>query len=207
MNNATSILKQLKEETAPMHRQIEQNEYAVAIMNHSLTMEKYEAYLMKFYGFVKPVEERLRESIDSAKGVLYKSAWNKSAWLERDLSALGLSEERLSRLPLCAHLPDLSTHVKALGCLYVLEGSTLGGQMIIRMLSQYLPVDPDVNGTYFNSYGERTREHWKAFCTELEKAADSVEEEAEMIQAAKDTFYWLDQWITEPEASQAQDTN
>ncbi|UQZ37010.1 biliverdin-producing heme oxygenase [Paenibacillus sp. PK3_47] len=207
MDNASNILKRLKEETAPLHKQIEKNEYAAAIMNNSLTMDKYEAYLIKFYGFVKPVEARLSGITDSAEGVLYESARNKSEWLERDLSALGLSEETLSRLPLCTDLPDVSTHAKALGCLYVLEGSTLGGQMIIRMLAKYLPVDPHVNGNYFNSYGDSTREHWKAFCSELEKAADRPEAEEEMIQAAKNTFRLLDRWFVEPEASQTTDTN
>lgn len=198
MHKPSAILKRLKEETAPMHRNIENNEYAKSIMNNSLTMGKYELYLMKFYGFVKPVEERLRERLEAGEGVLAESAGNKRFWLERDLSALGLSEERIAGLPLCTRLPDLSTHVKALGCLYVLEGSTLGGQMIIRMLSGYLPIDPAVNGNYFNSYGEQTRERWKAFCNELESAGDSAEAEAEMIEAAKDTFYYLDQWFAEP---------
>ena len=46
-------------------------------------------------------------------------------------------------------LPDLQGVQEALGCLYVVEGSTLGGQVIARHLRQTLGVDPRCGGSFF----------------------------------------------------------
>ena len=197
MTTASNILNRLKDETAPMHEQIEENEYATAMMNNHLTMDQYKAYLVKFYGFIKPVEERFTAVEQSAGSALTDPSRNKTAWLENDLIALGLDRASLDTLPQCDTLPDLSTRAKAFGCLYVLEGSTLGGQMITKKLSQYLPIDPAVNGRYFNSYGTDTRERWQGFRQELLAEADSAAKEAQMIEAARETFVLLDRWITD----------
>ncbi|MFS0722992.1 biliverdin-producing heme oxygenase [Paenibacillus sp. 1P07SE] len=196
MSTASTILTRLKEETAPMHEHIEKNEYAAAIMNNSLSMEKYKDYLMKFYGFIKPWEARLHEVEHPHGSALSEPSRNKTKWLEQDLTALGVKRQELDRLPLCDALPDLTTRARALGSLYVLEGSTLGGQMIAKKLAQVLPVDPQENCRYFYSYGPHTRERWQEFRQELEEEADTAEKEEQMIAAARETFVLLDCWIT-----------
>ena len=55
---ATTIMERLKSETAHYHRQVEQNPYAKAIMNQTVTIEEYRTYLEKFYGFLKPLEDQ-----------------------------------------------------------------------------------------------------------------------------------------------------
>ena len=46
---ASTIMERLKSETAHYHRQVEQNDYAKAIMNQTVSLEEY--ILAKFYGF------------------------------------------------------------------------------------------------------------------------------------------------------------
>lgn len=197
MTTASTILNRLKDETTPMHQHIEENEYATAIMTNRLTMDKYKEYLVKFHGFIKPLEEKLLVVEQAPGSVLSDPLRNKTSWLEHDLRALGMDQSAIDNLPQCAALPDLSTRARALGCLYVLEGSTLGGQMITKKLSQYLPIDPEVNGRYFNSYGANTRDRWQAFRQELQAEADNADKEAQMIEAARETFILLDRWITD----------
>lgn len=197
MTTASTILNRLKTETNSLHRQIEENEYAAAIMNNSLTMDQYKEYLIKFHGFVKPVEERLSVFNRPSGTALNDASRNKTDWLERDLLALGLDELEIKGLPQCRELPNLSTRARVLGCLYVLEGSTLGGQMITRKLSQYLPIVPDHNGHYFNGYGTQTKERWQEFREELTGAADGPDAADQMIQAAQETFVLLNRWIGE----------
>ena len=52
-----------------------------------------------------------------------------------DLSALGLLRSEIDALPLCRDAAGLAGSLEhALGSLYVLEGSTLGGRIITRAL-------------------------------------------------------------------------
>jgi heme oxygenase len=52
----------------------------------------------------------------------------------------------------------------AVGCLYVLEGATLGGQFISRHLAT-LGIGPANGGLFFHGYGAKTGEMWKSFQT------------------------------------------
>ncbi|MBP2001351.1 heme oxygenase [Paenibacillus shirakamiensis] len=193
---SSTILTRLKEETAPYHIQTEQNRYATAITDRTLTMDLYREYLEKFYGFVQPIEDQFASW----------SAWNefgfnyevtrKTPLLHQDLIALGRTEEEIQALPICDELPDMSTFSKVIGVMYVLEGSTLGGQMITKLLKQYLPVDAEINGHYFNSYGAQTRAQWTEFRELLLKVADvEAKIEDEIVVSATNTFVQLDQWF------------
>jgi len=55
--------------------------------------------------------------------------------LSQDLVALGASAEELDRLPRCQGLPACDEPAAAMGYLYVMEGATLGGQMLLRWCS------------------------------------------------------------------------
>jgi len=191
-----SILARLREETAPYHIQTEQNPYAAAITNGTITLTQYKNYLEKFYGFVRPVEAQL---VQHAEWKVYNFDYEttrKTGLLEKDLQSLGLSMQEIGALPECPDLPEQKIFTQAAGVMYVLEGSILGGQMVIRMLNRALGVQPDINGHYFNSYGDKVRDRWKAFQQLLvETAADSTTREDQIIEAAKETFRKLDQWF------------
>ena len=80
--------------------------------------------------------------------------------IESDLRALGV--EPLAPMP----APRALTAAEALGALYVIEGSTLGGQIILRSLQG---TDFEALATrFFNAYGPRTGAMWKEFCAALE---------------------------------------
>ncbi|GIP21945.1 biliverdin-producing heme oxygenase [Paenibacillus sp. J22TS3] len=192
---SANILTRLKEETAPYHIQTEQNPYASAITGGTITISEYQTYLEKFYGFVRPVEEQLAGHPAWKTYNFDFEATRKAGLLEKDLGNLGLSPQELKALPVCPNLPEQGSFAQAAGVMYVLEGSILGGQMIIRMLKPILPVAPDTNGHYFNSYGDKTRDRWKEFQGLLLQLAGTKEQENEMVEAAKDTFVKLDQWF------------
>ncbi|MEY9093779.1 biliverdin-producing heme oxygenase [Paenibacillus sp. RC84] len=198
----TTIVSRLREETAPFHDQIEQNAYAKAIMDKSLTIETYKTYLEKFYGFILPSEKALSALPEWEKLGFDIESRLKTPLLENDLEQLGLTKRQIEELPQCGTLPDVSTLSRALGYLYVLEGSTLGGQLITKQLKAILSVDPEVNGRYFNSYGAELRTKWSEFREFLLENVKEEEQE-QVLAAAKETFILLDQWLKEAHGSQA----
>lgn len=190
-----NVMERLKQETAHYHRQIEQNEFAKAIMNAAITIEDYKRYLEKFYGFLKPLEEQANKLALWEGTGLEIEVRAKVPLLEQDLRHLGTSEEQLSKLPLCSELPDISTPARWLGYMYVIEGSTNGGQILTKKLSQCLPLDAGRGLKYFNAYGEDTRARWADFRELMLRNVSTPSEADEAVQAAAETFRLLDQWI------------
>ena len=95
-----------------------------------------------------------------------------------------------SALPLCPTLPPLDTLPRLLGAMYVMEGSTLGGQVIARQLAKAgIPTR-----AYFTGYAERTGPLLKQFCEQLGEAA-TPENEDEIVLSAARTFQYLENWL------------
>ncbi|CAM4500937.1 heme oxygenase [Paenibacillus endophyticus] len=194
-----SIMTRLREETASNHVQIESNPYAKAIMNQTLTQDEYVRYLEKFYGFIKPAERLIAQLSGWGEFGEAMGQRAKSPLLERDLHTLGLSLQEIENLPECSKLPELYTVPQALGYMYVIEGSTLGGQIITKQVRKFLPLAEQENkGTeYFNAYGTETRAKWAEFREQVEQSIDSEEAAQQVIEAAKSTFGTLEVWLNE----------
>ena len=151
-----SILARLKDETRPEHDAIEQ---VLDLMDGTLTLAAYRRRLEQFHGFYPPVERRLQVLGGWGKHGIDLGARSKVLLLEADLRVLGA--EAVENLPVCWELPDLTDVVNGFGCLYVLEGSTLGSQFISRHVQKILGVTPEGGGRYFHGYGEQTGEMWR----------------------------------------------
>jgi hypothetical protein len=79
----------------------------------------------------------------------------KTAWLHQDLLALNFSEREIEAIPVCVEIPELTSVARGIGCLYVLEGSTLGGAVIARQLERVLEIGTDQGARFYASYGAR----------------------------------------------------
>ena len=86
----------------------------------------------------------------------------RSELIESDLLALGLSRRELAELPRCADLPRLSCPEDLAGCLYVLEGACLGGQVIAPVLHRRLGVAKGSGASFFVGDAEATSARWIA---------------------------------------------
>jgi heme oxygenase len=115
--------------------------------------------------------------------------------LRRDLAALGRTNSEVARLPLCAEAAALASGApEAVGSIYVLEGSTLGGQVIGRGLAQAGWAPPG-GLAYFNPYGGRTGEMWRGFGRWAEDMVPAEQRPA-AVQGAQRTFAVLQRWLT-----------
>jgi heme oxygenase len=156
---------------------------------------RYDALLQGFYGFYAPLENRLLHRPEWHALGFDAESRRKTPLLRRDLQHRGFSREQIDALPLCPALPDASTFAHVLGCLYVLEGSTLGGQILSRHFARVLDLDAQRGAAYFCSYGERVGEMWRSFGQMLSTQATSVTIENQMIEAARSTFETLEAWL------------
>lgn len=148
----------------------------------------YAAILAMFYGYFQPLESSIQHYITPTRLPDIRERRTAGAVLH-DLAAIGHDDEPL---PLCESLPVIENTAQAFGALYVLEGSTLGGKMIAKMLlkNAALNITPGAL-SFFSGYKEETGSKWKAFLEALNKQ----EEPAQVVQAANETFYHLKGWM------------
>ena len=191
---ADSILPRLRAATGEAHRALER---VVDVENCVRDVGRYRALLEQFLGFYRPLEWRLSVMPGwEESGVDLLARW-KSPWLEADLQALGLSSAEVGGLPDCGKLPAAGNLARGFGCLYVLEGATLGGRQITGMLQEG-PVPPGARH-FFGSYGAETGARWREFLSALEGHAATADDrqQAETVAAAADTFTCLQRWVEE----------
>ena len=176
------------------------------LMNSDLSREDYCQFLSRFFGFYAPLETQLLASPHWYQLSFDYTPRQKTSRLAQDLLALGRSDAALAATPRCTDLPDCTTPEQLLGCLYVIEGATLGGRSITRHLQIQLGLTPESGGAFFDGYGAQTGSHWKAFCTMLSENADrqishsadhfSVESRhAAIVAGANQTFATLTHWL------------
>lgn len=196
------ILSTLKEQTRSLHDQIERT---MDLPSRLGSPDTYKALLGRFYGFYAPLETLLGSVEDAAaeyRRIGFDFAQRcKAEHLKADLRALGMSEADISELPQCTRdqLPAITGMPEAMGCWYVLEGSTLGGQIIRREVASKLGILPGSGCSFFSSYGDQLGPMWRAFGVAAEQlvatAADPAECSRRMVLAANETFVRLDAWV------------
>lgn len=177
------IMAKLKEATREQHEGLEQT---VDIMNQMFDIENYKTLLMKFHRFYSGIEPELAKLDLKTHG--YDLAERlKTPKLEKDLAYLGILDEA-KKQPVYNDLPNLDSTEKAFGSLYVLEGATLGGQIINRHLKQHLDLSPENGGAFFNGYGEKTGLMWKEFIEIATGFAMQANNDETIVDSAKETF-------------------
>jgi heme oxygenase len=184
------LRQELKRETAALHRRLET---AVGLLESELSIERYRRVLELFFGFYAPIEAGLAR-VASAGPPLGLPLRARSALIERDLLAVGLSRGEIADLPRCADLPPLSRVEELAGCLYVLEGACLGGQVIAPVLRERLGVAQDSGASFFTGDGHETRARWRVFIAWLEGLPRAGSATAPIVASARATFLAFARW-------------
>ena len=170
---AVEAMQALKAATAAHHERLERR---VDIAARLRSRAAYRDLLERFYGFYRPLEERLAPYGETVE------LRPKAPLLARDIEALGGD---VDALPQASRLPPTDSLTEALGVLYVLEGATLGGAVIAKLAQRQLGVARECGGAFFGAYdGQR----WKSFKLIVERhgAADA---------AAVATFEAMEEWV------------
>jgi heme oxygenase (biliverdin-IX-beta and delta-forming) len=156
----------------------------------------YTRLLGRLYGFYAPLERHLLQFDASLgeHGVDVRPRL-KTRKLAIDLHAFGWTQSAVSALPLCTELPCVSRTAHAFGCLYVLEGSTLGGQIIARRMRSTLQIDGDAGLSFFRAYGGHTGRMWQTFVDRMNAYPATDGEIEQATQSARNTFAAMERWL------------
>lgn len=185
-----ALFARLKDETEPDHRRLEQE---LDLTRDGLTLDRYRERLQAFHGFVSVYEPAL-ESGAPASWIPLMQARRRCHWLRQDLLTLGLGPGDIDDLPCIQRLPPMQSLAERLGCMYVMEGSTLGGLIIAKQLQRCLPGHAQSASRYFTSYGSDTARNWHEFRRHMDDALLGAEHD-EAIAAARGCFESLLAWF------------
>lgn len=187
------LITALRLATAAIHEAVERLPGMERMMGPAVTQADYHGFLIRLarlYGSLEPVCYATLESPGSATAAIPATGLAaalglrpKYPYIRADLDANGLAAPALD-LTLAAP-PDLNT---ALGALYVLEGSSMGGRVIARHLRRHLG-DPLPGEHFFQFHADHAATDWKTFGGTLEDlaAAGLIDPEA-VIAAARAVF-------------------
>ena len=181
-------MRLLRTGTAPEHQQVEDT---LDLLDPGLDRDRLAHVLSLMHGFWTAAEDGLDEwaaRLPADAEALDWAARRRSGLFAGDLAALGTPvPDRTPRLP-----PVPGTD-EALGRLYVLEGSTLGGAFIDRHLAG-LPGLADVRVRAFSPYGPQTGSMWAAFRRAARAHVAAGGDPHRVLAAARDTFRALAEW-------------
>ena len=178
-------VERLKHETSAEHDRVEQS---MRVMDEHLDTAAYLAILRRLYGFVLGWESWAAQSTCATVQMLLRSR-RRSEMLHADLVHFS------SKLPSHTYPGprlSLSSLAQVLGGMYVMEGSTLGGQYIARHVEAILVLSPGSGDAFFRGYGETTGSMWREVKEALVELPDAKTEE--VIHAARTLFHDFTEW-------------
>ena len=181
----TPVIDLIRTETGPLHDRLERRLDVAAKLDRP---EARRELMLGFFSFYAGVEDRLDQWLGAVPGLDYAGR-RKLPALARDLETLGV--DPAGRAP--ANAPELACAVEAMGFQYVLEGSTLGGQIIRREAEQR---GLSLEGlTFFDVYGAETGRRWRAFREALEQWCAADPDAA--ARGARRGFEAVEAWLCE----------
>jgi heme oxygenase len=189
-----SLRKALQRGAAAAHRHLESR---LSLLEPGLDARRYRRVLELLYGFYAPME-RVLTGFETTVPFPLRA---RSAQLENDLSALGIPLAELVALPRCDDIPRLSRCEDLAGCLYVLEGASLGGQVVAPVLRRRLGLAKGTGASYFAGDEDRTAARWAVVLEWLDGLERTSGSPSLVVAAANATFEALVRWVDRQEPS------
>lgn len=177
----------LKEATRPHHDRLEQLMFVNQIMDGSLSAQQYQKLLITNYlshlyfedYIFSHLSPHLRNELNIDERV-------KLPALLKDVEELLIA---IPQMPGDADIiPVANDDASLLGAMYVLEGATLGGHVIVKRLLVNPNLQPlDLQYHYYQAYGPDLITNWKQFCQVLNTRV-APEDYDKAVKSAGDMF-------------------
>jgi heme oxygenase len=165
------LSQELRAKTAQVHEALDSG------MQHAFgRLDQYVAFLR--------ASHRVLLSLDDALSRIFKRPISeRSLQVAADLQALGQPAPSPAPAPWTP-----ADRAEAMGCAYVIEGSSLGGLVVAKIVERQLGVAAATS--FLRGHGARTKELWRSFLSELDAwgANAQPDERERAIQGATTAF-------------------
>lgn len=164
---SSNFLMDLKTQTADSHKKLECLPVSESIVSPEMKLSDYIHYLCLMHDVHKDIESIVFPILSGIVDDLERR--KKAHFIEDDLFYLNYNKTTVKRV---FNVGEITVPF-ALGVLYVIEGSTLGGRYILKNSTTISGLDKGQGISYFNGYGEKTGSYWKSFLAFLEEYEQS----------------------------------
>jgi heme oxygenase (biliverdin-IX-beta and delta-forming) len=184
------VLRMLRTGTAAEHADLERS---LDLLDPALERARLTGVLGRMHGFWQAAEAGLDAWAARFPADAEQVSWDhrrRAGLFAADLAVLGVREATAG-----PELPAPAGTDEALGRLYVLEGSTLGGTFISRHLATLPTLGPGARVGAFSPYGTETGAMWHAYRRVTRERVAAGGDADRLVGAAVTTFGALATWV------------
>ena len=177
-NNRSVVRTILLQATHEHHKQLNRHPMLAGLIQPECPLQEYLQLLYAYFGLYEALEKQILNFLSTNAADFDYQPRLKLPWLLQDMTYFQIAPHLPSRTtivsPVIKNLGDL------VGMLYVIEGSTLGGQLISKHLTKKHGITPETGGRFFGGYGENTSALWLDF---LNFSASLNDDDAQCLSA------------------------
>ena len=191
MNNER-LHQSLKEITKELHNDVEELSLPKKLFFEKITKSEYLDYLQRLYKLHCMIEKELEKFSNWENYNLEIKEYFRKDLLIKDIVIMSDNTLFMDEIESSKETLTIETFGEAVGYLYVLTGSTMGGQILTKKVAGTFPNSPYQNANnYFSAFKERTVPKWINFLSFLNNyalAINSEEEESKILEGAQKCF-------------------
>jgi len=193
--NQPTLREKLKSATADLHVSLEKTSLAHALTNGTIELKAYGEYLYCLSALHHDIETVVLEINEWGNFGIDIVHHLRHQLLNEDLNALEFKTVYPRPIPPFEIAIDFPA---AIGIMYVLEGSTMGGRYLAQRLTYLTGVDAMPATRYFQAYGDQTMARWQEYCLFLDRyGVQHPEMEEQVVDAACYLFRYLEELMHE----------
>jgi heme oxygenase (biliverdin-IX-beta and delta-forming) len=182
--HAAPTIDHLREETSAAHCRLDKT---LGLIDRLSAPGQRGRLLAGYHLFHREAEAKIAPFLGEIADLDF-AARRRSPLIADDLGILGHRA-----FPDSTNRLDILTRAAAFGALYVLEGSSLGGRVILKELKLRRA---SLGGLRFlDPYGSHTGQRWRSFLAILEREVRSSEQKFDAVQGALSTFAFAERCL------------
>lgn len=190
-----SLMARIRAATAPAHEALDTSPYFQALTEGRLPLESYVGQLRALSVIHSTLEESLTRGADPRIASVWRDDMRKLPLLHLDLRffeprlVADLKEAVVAAVSIDTEirLRALEQPLSLLGFLYVLEGSTLGAQVLRPLFARNFQLE-DKGLAYITNYGPQVRPRFTGFAARMDALKLTAPESSQIVAAAVNCF-------------------
>lgn len=195
-----TLMEEIRATTFKVHAGMQGAPYFEALAACRLPLESYVGQLRALAVIHGVLEETLASCADPRVASVWQDDMRKVPLLQQDLryfeprTVADLKEAVEAAIAVDTHvrLRSLEQPLSLLGYVYVLEGSTLGAEVVKPLVARAFLLSGDGGLSYLGSYGPAVRARWAQFQQRMNALELSPAERSQIAETASDLFKRLE---------------
>lgn len=183
-----NITEILKNSTKEYHKELETIMFSNKLMDKTLSFSEYYQLITVNYIY----NSKLEDKINNLKNNEILNELNIEERRKKQLILKDFDELKIDYLFINKIFKNFDLKINNiydfLAYLYLAEGSTLGGKIILKALKENDNVKEINNFNFYNCYGESTSKMWKDFCSLLNNFVNEDDKKEYVLNSAINAY-------------------